>query len=482
MILSYRFRLIGILSVILLVAFISISVLNFRSSQRSLRAERVNATLPLLRENIYSEILSDLDQPIQISSLMAGDSFLISWVLEGETNLEEITTYLKTIQNRYGYFSTFFISEITKNYYHFDGILKQISPADDHDIWYYTFTGSKLEYALDVDTNEAADNRLTIFINFRLEDFAGNLLGVTGVGVEMASFSGFLAEKQQEYNRNIFLVDRDGYIQAHSDRGMIQTASIFELRGISGVAADLLSRRDGAVNRSYRIDQHLVLVTSRYVPELDWYLIVEQDEAMALTAARRNLLRNVLTGVATSIIIIVLSAITVSYFQKRLERMAVTDRLTGAANRREFENQLVKAVYRKRRYGTPFSIILFDIDDFKRINDTIGHLYGDKILVKIADIARENVRPTDVVARWGGDEFVLLAEIGIDAAMQSADRVHQAVLDTNFQEILKREMDITISMGVAEYGTDDSADTLMSRADKALYQSKQAGKNTISKG
>ena len=77
---------------------------------------------------------------------------------------------------------------------------------------------------------------------------------------------------------------------------------------------------------------------------------------------------------------------------------------------------------------------------------------------------------------------MLLAEIGIDAAMQSADRVHQAVLDTNFQEILKREMDITISMGVAEYGTDDSADTLMSRADKALYQSKQAGKNTISKG
>ncbi len=136
-----------------------------------------------MRENIYSEIQKEIIPPLNISSLMSNDSFLINWATSGEKDREAIIQYLKEIHQRYGCFSTFFISAQTRNYYHFNGILKQISPKDDHDVWYYRFTFSEKNYQLDVDTNQAAGNTLTIFINFRVEDFNGNLIGVTGVGI-----------------------------------------------------------------------------------------------------------------------------------------------------------------------------------------------------------------------------------------------------------------------------------------------------------
>ena len=99
---------------------------------------------------------------------------------------------------------------------------------DDHDIWYYRFVDSGMQYTLDVDTDEAGGQLLTIFINFRVEDAEGNLLGVTGVGIKMEDFSSFLSDKQKKYNRNIFLCDSNGVIQAHSDISQIEQVNIHE--------------------------------------------------------------------------------------------------------------------------------------------------------------------------------------------------------------------------------------------------------------
>lgn len=479
MVLSYRFRLIGILSAILLIAFIGVSVLNYQSTKSSVRDEIVSTSLPLTREIIHSEILADLVPAINISSYMAHDLFLIDWSTSGEVNQRIIIDYLEDIKETYGYFSTFFISHSTKNYYHFNGILKKISPANDHDVWYYTFVDSDKAYDLDVDTNEAADNRLTIFINYRMMDSEGNFLGVVGVGVEMKSFAGFLADKQREYERDIYLVDADGYIQAHSDKALIKTTSLYERPGMKEIADDLLRLEDNGSDKSYRTDQHRILVTSRYLPELGWYLVVEQDETLTLHSARRNLFRTVLTGIATSIVIILISALAVNYFQKRLELMAVTDRLTGVANRREFEKQFAKSVYRFKRYETPFSLILFDIDNFKQVNDTIGHQGGDRLLVEMAGVVGENIRPTDVIARWGGDEFAILTENHLDSARQTAERMRNSVISSDFGISQRKAEMVTISIGVAEFRSDDTIDILVSRADRALYRSKAEGKNRV---
>ncbi|RKX83574.1 MAG: GGDEF domain-containing protein, partial [Spirochaetes bacterium] len=151
-----KWRLIGILSLILLTAFSAIILIDFISTRNSMKVEIVRSSLPLLQENIYSTILSDLLPSMNTASMMANDSFLVNWE-EGEGgDISEITEYLNRIQKKYGFNSVFFVSESSKRYYYPDGINKIISPLNDHDIWYFNFLDTGKEFELDVDTDEAA--------------------------------------------------------------------------------------------------------------------------------------------------------------------------------------------------------------------------------------------------------------------------------------------------------------------------------------
>ncbi len=469
-----RIRLILIISGILIIAFVSVSVFNYSTAKNSISKEIQSSSLPLLRENIYSEIQDDFIPAVNISSMMATDSFLKNWTLEGEKNTDAIIQYLYEIHVRYGYFSTFFISARTKNYYHYSGVLKQISPENDHDVWYYRFVESGNTYKLDVDNDEASMNKLTIFINFRVEDYEGNLLGVTGVGIEMKGFSDFLLEQQKKYDRRIYFVDHTGVIQAHSDNTKIGSSSITEEPGIRKIADTLLQTETGPVDITYErehsgVGRHRVLITSRYIPEMDWFLIVEQDEDAALASVRKNLWRTIFIGLATSAVIILISALTINFFQKRLEHLAVTDELTQTMNRRELERQFQKAAYRYERYNIPISLIIFDIDHFKEINDSRGHNEGDRILLEITGIVQENIRPDDVLARWGGDEFVIMMESAIEEAVKLAVRLSDALKGRNIQA--------TLSMGIAGYKKGEELEDLVKKADSALYRSKKEGRD-----
>ncbi len=156
------------------------------------------------------------------------------------------------------------------------------------------------------------------------------------------------------------------------------------------------------------------------------------------------------------------------------------DGLTGIYNRRYLENRLSSEFDRTRRYGGTFSMILFDLDFFKKVNDTYGHLAGDKVLVEIAARVRDKLRSSDVIGRYGGEEFVLiLPETPLDGARQFAERLREAVAlePVIFDDTPIR---VTISMGVTEHhaGMPGYA-TLTHQSDIALYASKAAGRNCV---
>ncbi|MBE0685983.1 MAG: cache domain-containing protein, partial [Anaerolineaceae bacterium] len=273
-----KYRLIGILTVVLVFSFTFTSLISYNVTRNSIDSDAKNKILPLISDNIYSEIQKELLQPIHNSSIMANDEFLVEWVLAGEQDTEEIVRYLQRIKDRYGYFSAFYISARTNNYYYYDGLLKQIRPEDEHDIWYYNFVRSGLHYDLDVDNDEATSGTLTIFINHRLEDNAGNFLGVTGVGLQMSEVGETLESYRQRFGHLIYLVDSEGLIQIHPNQDLVEKINIQELEGLQNIGTDILKNDDVTHYYEFRTKNGEETLSTRYLPDLDWYLIVEQDQ------------------------------------------------------------------------------------------------------------------------------------------------------------------------------------------------------------
>lgn len=168
-----------------------------------------------------------------------------------------------------------------------------------------------------------------------------------------------------------------------------------------------------------------------------------------------------------------------------LEDMAIRDGLTRCFNHHYFKMRLEQEVARSHRYGSPMSLAMFDVDHFKRVNDTYGHPAGDAVLAQLAGLALASVRSSDVVARYGGEEFaILLIEAGVREASIVANRFRErvaanAVLLQGAGAESSVELRVTVSAGVAELWAGESMPSLLQRADGALYQAKAGGRNQI---
>lgn len=157
-------------------------------------------------------------------------------------------------------------------------------------------------------------------------------------------------------------------------------------------------------------------------------------------------------------------------------QLAETDALTGAASRYRLERVIKLECERSRRFKYAFSVIAMDVDDFKQINDNHGHSAGDQTLINIVALVRTHIREIDLIARWGGDEFmVVLPNTGLADGRLVADKLRELIARSRVCE----QLDITLSFGLAEYQPDEPMSQLMVRVDRALYQAKLAGKNQI---
>lgn len=164
---------------------------------------------------------------------------------------------------------------------------------------------------------------------------------------------------------------------------------------------------------------------------------------------------------------------------QEVEQLATTDLLTSLSNRRGFEEKLKSESARAKRFREPLSLIVFDLDKFKPVNDVYGHSSGDKVLYKVAEVLRSHIREIDIPVRWGGDEFlILLTNTTLQHAVTLAEKLR--VLIAKQPDIKK--FSVTASFGVAQLDYDEDPMRLTIRADKALYQSKQAGRNCVTAG
>ncbi|HEU4521409.1 MAG TPA: GGDEF domain-containing protein [Thermoanaerobaculia bacterium] len=165
--------------------------------------------------------------------------------------------------------------------------------------------------------------------------------------------------------------------------------------------------------------------------------------------------------------------------RRRIRALADTDELTGIANRRYFRRQLPQEIERSRTYRLPLALMMIDVDDFKQINDTFGHVVGDVVLSELCGMMLESLRTPDFIARYGGDEFaVILSHTDLTAAAVVAERILSRLREVTIEVDAEHAIRCSVSIGVAELQPGDSSGRdLIRRADERLYEAKRRGKN-----
>jgi len=176
-----------------------------------------------------------------------------------------------------------------------------------------------------------------------------------------------------------------------------------------------------------------------------------------------------------------LLAADIQYAREELILLSDTDEMTGLKNRRAFKSELSNEIKKGARYKRPFSLMMLDADNLKQVNDQYGHGTGDKLIVTLARTIQESLRSTDVLARYGGDEFiVMLPETNASRTIEVAERIRSAVENTSFNADGDR-VSSTLSIGISCFPDDcGDSDEIINRADQALYESKRKGRNTVS--
>lgn len=467
-------KIVIIITTLLLLLSISISLINFVVSLNAKQYELKHRSLPLSVENIYTEIQRNIIEPNLISSMMAHDTFVKDWLHHKETDHTKIQTYLASIQQKYGMFLTFLVSEKTQNYYSQNGFVEKLSTTDPDNVWYFRFKKQPKNHEINLDYNDQFHNSMIMFINHKIFDQDQTLLGATGIGMEMSYIDGILKLFREKYQFTVFFADQNGDIILR-ERDTTTMQSLSDNPQLNAIKDQIFANQNQTLEYEDQGEQYLL--KSQFIPELNAYLIVQAKLDDFTKDVRQTFFVNLSISLVITLIITIIILIMVRRFNKKLQFLARIDTLTQLKNRRAFNDDFEKLLSLTKRHHQPLGVIFFDIDNFKTINDQFGHQSGDQALIRVSDLLKHRFRKEDIIARWGGEEFVIaLPNTPEDQAYTLAESLRQQIeQDPQLQTLTHHP--VTISIGLTEYRMSDNYDTIFRRLDNAMYQAKRAGKN-----
>jgi len=365
---------------------------------------------------IYDSISSELSEPIIVSRSMANDTFLIETLKNEASNgvvetAKTLAGYLTSQKEAFGYEAAFLVSEASKCYYSYGGINKQIDlTRSDRDQWYTRFIETGKEYELDVDRDELSQDQWTVFVDTRIEDADGNLLGVCGVGARMTGSHDLFVTLEKEYKVHISLIDADGLIHVDTDESKIESDYMTDIH--VSESKDFVYQKIGAERA----------VVTKYIDRLGWYLVIESDGS----TERGELINVLVLNIVLCAIVLVIMLLSVRIIVARtraLTSASYIDQSTQLLNRRAFEEK--KAEMAQAGLKEDFVYITADLNGLKRVNDNLGHTAGDELIKGAADCLKECFGKYGDIYRIGGDEFAAmlrLSDTGLKEAMARLDR------------------------------------------------------------
>jgi diguanylate cyclase (GGDEF)-like protein len=445
---------------------------SLKATQQHLKTQ----SLPLSIDNIYTEIQKHIIQPYLVSSMMANDTFVKDWIIHEESDVKKITKYLDSIKNKYNLLTTFLVSQKTKKYYTHNGFLEIVKEENPTNKWYFKFKNNPRSSEINLDFNEHITNTMIMFINFKIYDDNYNFVGATGIGLEISYIDKMLEMFKKNYHLNVYFLNEAGKIVLSKQDKNIYL-NIDEIDELKKHKNKIISKKTNIVE--YKKNGQEYILKTKYIPELDMYLIVEANLDDFAQEAKKVFYFNLSISLIFTFVFALIIIFVLRQYHKKLENLADFDSLTQIPNRRNFDKHFEQFILLHKRNQNPLSLIFMDIDDFKSINDELGHEAGDKVLIRTANILKEHVRETDLIARWGGEEFVIaFIDTDIEEAHLLVRKIKEDISnDQELQEILNKS--ITASFGLTICNDFDTVDSIISRADKAMYKAKEEGKDRI---
>lgn len=384
-------------------------------SLRIMAKQNLEAMGETITGRIYDAISGELSEPITVARTMANDHFLID-ALKRESRFSEgkaeqlIAGYLSGIRDGLNCEAAFVVSEASRHYYSYAGVNKRMDLENSaRDQWYVDFVGSGAPYALDVDRDEVSQDMWTVFVDARIVDEKGTLLGVCGVGAHMTDTRALFLRLEKDYRVKINLVDAEGLIHVDTDESRLET--------------DRLEGFTYSKNEDY-VFQELNggrAVVTKYLEKLDWYLVVQSDSSSARNQIINMLLLNVVMCVAV-LVIMILAMHIIANRTRALHQASYTDQSTRLLNRRAFEEEKARLAMSPLR--NDFAYITADVNGLKTVNDNLGHAAGDELIQGAADCLRACFGRHGNIYRIGGDEFaamLYLSQRQLEDAMAALD-------------------------------------------------------------
>lgn len=420
-----------------------------------------------ISNSIYVALDDNIFSVTDLTTQVGNDPFIAENFFSDESSKErEIQQYIFNIRQIYQYNFVRVASFQTDYYYSEQGICNSFNEANPQDQWYFDIKSKSDQQNGYIPLVIKNDDHIYFYNIHIIHDTNGDARGFFLIALDYGDALQAIVKTVNALDANIYMIDRNGQLDTTFFQTISNTSQALPVQLEDLQIGDLLSENQQFIQTTHAN----ISITLKYINELDRYLIITQD----LSSHIYYTFILIFLGISLLLLIILLVVLRlIDYSNKKFQTEASLDPLTQIYNRSIYNSKLVESLELCQHYGIISSLIILDIDNFKSINDERGHQVGDEILIKIATLLNDCKRKHDILFRWGGDEFVIIARSHLKPSMLLTNRI----LTGASQIFWKENTPVTLSIGVTELKQDDTKKTVFERADQALYLAKNNGKN-----
>ena len=464
-----RHFLLLVTSTIIIISFGFSTMVSLKSLNKLIK-ENNHENSVIYANEVSNAVIDVFSEAVAVSQAM--NNTFIQALLKNQDQIPEaqknkiIQNYLADIVVKFGY-STAFLTDDSQMAYHAEnGFVKTVDPSNPDDDWYVPFRDSGKLYELNIDNDQANDNRITVYINMRMEDSAGNFIGICGVGVPINQILSLLRSMEAQSGISIKLVNVNGDVQVANGAQLKLQRSQEEIKAA-------IAEYDYSKSYVYTPKGMDGFSIIKYISECQWFAVIEYQGGKN-SILSTMLFRNLLICLAILLVVLVIFSLVLGTFTKRTEKVveeSLIDELTGLKNRKAYQTELERL--NADGNMADISIATMDINGLKVTNDNFGHTAGDELIQGAANIMKEVFCENGWnVYRTGGDEFVAI----ICSPVSDLDVLVQDFKEQEKLFIHDKISELSVSIGTVQgYNQRGIAcvEDLIKIADKRMYSDKE---------